>query len=320
MTLDNELQISILGDPHMGRIFKTGVPLHRLGDRENQQLATLQESLNHPIYRHHVCLGDLFDKFRVSNEVVLQVATCYEVAAEMNPDVTYIILQGNHDNTRDDTKVSSFSIFQRLLAHIPNIKVLTGSDLVLNEMLFIPWSPWKTAEESLAHYVDAGRKFDAVFVHWDTGDYGNEDAEHVLPIKTVSQITNTVIMGHQHKPSLKTMGGVRVCTWGSMLPYAHGEEAEPDIYLTHTVGIVENNLEKDLNFYQDKCLRVLLESTEKPLAGIECLALTHKRVGQNTDIELDVSVDEFSLHSVLKQTFDEFGVPAEITQEISKQI
>lgn len=320
MQLDEELGLDILGDPHMGRVFKTGVPLHRLGDREELQRSALLSSLMNPKTNLHVCLGDLFDKFRVSNEVVLEVATMYESAATMNPDTTYIVMQGNHDNTRDTTKVSSFSIFERLLNGLPNIRVLTGNDLVIDNKLFIPWSPWKSAAESLQSYVEAGDQFDAIFVHWDTGDYGNEYAEHVLPIELARKITNTVVMGHQHKPSLKTISGLRVCTWGSMMPYAHGEEATPSMYLTQTVGMVENNLSGNADYYKDKCLRVVLDHDELPLAGINCLALSHKRTGQVTEVNLDVSVDEFNFQSVLKSTFEEFGVDAEITQEITQRI
>ena len=320
MNIDKELGIDILGDPHMGRIFKTGVPLHRLGDREVMQMATLTKSLMSPTHKIHVCLGDLFDKSRVSNETVLSVATAYEAAATRNPDTTYIIMQGNHDNSRDVGKVSSFAIFQRMVSHIDNIWVLTTTHLVKDDMLFIPWSPWDTSRESLARHIENNSKYKAIFVHWDIDDYGNEDASHVLPLDLIKQLTNTVVLGHYHKPSLKESMGVRICIWGSMQPYAHGEEDTPDMYLTHDVETVNANLESDVYFYQDKCLRVLLGADEKPLAGIECLALTHKRVNEDREIELDVSVDEFSLDSVLTQTFEEFGVTSEITTEIKNQL
>lgn len=320
LTLAESLNIEILGDPHLGRIFKTGVPLDRLGDREALQMEDFLKSLMNPCYKTHVCLGDLFDKFRVSHEVLLATATAYEAAAERNPDTTYIIIQGNHDNSRDTEKVSSFSIFQRMVSHVDNIWVLTTNHLIRDDMLFIPWSPWHTARESLQTYVENQQKFKAVFVHWDIDDYGNEDATHVLPIDMLREITDTVVLGHYHKPSLKVVSGVKVCIWGSMQPYAHGEEEEPEMYLTHTVSEVENFLERDQSYYRNKCLRVLLDSDEKPLAGIDCLALTHKRSTSNTEIELEVSVDEFSLSSVLEATFAEFGVSPEITQEIKNQL
>lgn len=322
--IQEDLDITILGDPHLGKIFKTGVPLHRLGERERLQFLQFSKNLNAVNTKTHVCLGDLFDKFRVSNEVVLATATAYEVAALLQPTVNFIVLQGNHDNSRDNEKVSSFSIFERMVSSLPNVHVLTGSPMVLDSKLFIPWTPFDTAKQAVENYLssvtDEGEHFEAVFAHWDIDDYGNEDASHVLPAELLHSITNLVILGHYHKPSVTFRSGLKVVTWGSMQPYAHGEDLEGDFYVTHTKDTAELNLFDDVDFYKDKCLRVLLNQHEQPVAGVECLALTHKRLDLPDVEQLEVNVDEFSLQSVFKNTLNELGVSNEITTELYNKI
>lgn len=323
ISLSTDLQIDILGDPHLGRVFKTGVPLHRMGEREAEQFKQFARDLIQSSHDTHVCLGDLFDKFRVSNEVVLATATAYEEAARLNPGTTYIVLQGNHDSSRDNEKVSSFSIFERIVSKVPNIKVLVDIPLVHKGMLFMPWTPFQSSQESVdeALKLKISSNFKVVFAHWDIDDYGNEDATHVLPIESLKKITDLVVMGHFHKSSDSVIKGLRVVTWGSMQPYAHGEEATPSLYLSHTVSQVEENLGSDENFYSKNCLRILLDQGEKPLAGIECRALTHKRLDAPDSVQdLDVSVDEFSLESVFKSTFEEMGVEPSLANQLFTKI
>ena len=103
--LDN---IKILPDPHIGRKFCTGVPLHRLGEREMSQMADLRRSLMDGPETYHICTGDLFDRFVVPNHVLLAVYERYSVAALSRSDRQFVILRGNHDASRDVSKISSF--------------------------------------------------------------------------------------------------------------------------------------------------------------------------------------------------------------------
>ena len=50
-----------IGDPHLGRVFKTGVPTHRLGDRERlveeQFYVEISDRISVPV----IIMGDLFE-------------------------------------------------------------------------------------------------------------------------------------------------------------------------------------------------------------------------------------------------------------------
>ena len=89
------VNIKTLPDPHIGRVFRVGVPLHRLGERELSQMADLKASLMEGPEEYHVCTGDIFDKFVAPNNVLLAVYEAYAEAARARPDRQFYILRGS---------------------------------------------------------------------------------------------------------------------------------------------------------------------------------------------------------------------------------
>jgi DNA repair exonuclease SbcCD nuclease subunit len=122
----NNSKVKLLGDPHLGKSFKTGVPFHRLGERERMVMEQFRDELNEvEDANYHVCMGDLFNKYIIAPEIVLFAYQSYVEAASKNPNTTYIILRGNHDASKDRERASSFDLFAALVASIKNIKVST---------------------------------------------------------------------------------------------------------------------------------------------------------------------------------------------------
>ena len=145
----------IMGDPHLGRSFINGVPLSRRGDREKMVRAAFIDALNPRGALFHVCVGDLFDKPNVSLETIWFAATEYNTAAQSHPDTQFIVLAGNHDLDRDQTKVSALQIFAGLLWS-ENVDVIM--DPTNHEVgLLIPWSPLHNAEELIRESDLEGR-------------------------------------------------------------------------------------------------------------------------------------------------------------------
>ena len=331
-TLDKYLQhCYLLGDPHLGRKFKTGVPVHRLGDREQAVKVDFQESLIglKPGRKFHVCMGDLFDKFTVPNEWVEFAYQTYREAALKFPAVTFIVIQGNHDASKDKSKVSSFEIFAELCKPISNIKVLTEHPIFIPHdqlnFLFVPWTPFKTTSELLALEFPLLNKVKnspfAAFGHWDTKSHGEDICENIIPHDHFTRdCCDGVVTGHYHKPERTMLKKIELFVTGSMQPYAHGEEADNvdnPMYVTDTKENVEAKLIEDETFYKNKVLRVLVEQDETPLAGIDCYALTHKKtslLGEENDV--DVEVDDFDIKGLFNSVMTEKGVSSELTQEL----
>lgn len=311
----------LLGDPHMGRPFRNGVPLHRLGDREKMQLETLSLSLSLQNrmavgYDAHICMGDLFDKEKVANEVVAKVADLYLATAKNDPCCPLFVITGNHDELRDADYVSSFQLFTRIVDdHVRVIRQkprrfsIKDADIVL-----IPWHPVKTAREMVEEHVDLIMGADAVFGHWDV-DGRLEGTDNYVPADLFADLNvGMIVTGHDHVRRDMTIAGLPVVVVGSMQPYSHAEDKDGDIYVTETADEVRENLLMAKDWYRFNCLRVIGEwDDEIP----DCLQF--KVVANEVELQADealaqVQLASFSMKELWDQAFE--GVDSEVTDTL----
>ena len=140
----NGKKYNFIGDPHFGKKFGD-VPLHRKGEREQQQLDTFKVELAVPA---DMCImvGDLFDTFTVSNEVLMNVHNILVDALNENK-TQYVMLMGNHDVSRDAHKISSFQVLKSMFKDNEEIEfITTHKPYILDKILFCPYSEFKTAK------------------------------------------------------------------------------------------------------------------------------------------------------------------------------
>lgn len=318
--------IVLLGDPHLGKAFKTGTPPHRMGDRDHIQINAFKNSLlSIPENTHlHVCMGDLFDRPHVPESLVLQVYLTYKHACTANPEVTFVLLEGNHDASRDASKASSFDVLAHLLEGLTNMVVVQSRPKQFGNRgktyLFVPWVLGKDAEEVVSN-LPSHINFNAIFGHWDLDNFKGQEDLNVLPYDTLSKVTNIVVTGHIHLPETRTYGDMVVIGTGSMLPCSHAEDPSEKLYVTRTRHTVVEVLAQDESVYHDYHLRVELEPHEDPLAGIDCLSLTHKRLEDVDDLgNLTTQVDEFDLQALFFSTLEDEGTSAALTAELWKRL
>lgn len=285
--LDN---IKILPDPHIGRKFVTGVPLHRLGEREKSQMKDLICSLQLGEKEYHVCVGDIFDKFVVPNHVLLMVFGAYAAAAKARPDRKFFILRGNHDASRDASKVSSFDLLKLLLSPYENITVIDDTPATFGPMGFIPWHPFKTSAEMAEEFISmfGDQRFEVIFGHWDVQSFGDK-TQNLIPTKILSKATDLIVTGHIHIPGEFERDGLRVVVSGSMQPYSHAEDPEGRFYKTLTLTEFQNLQPDD---YKDLNLRLLLSPGQDLPTVVDCLSLTSKRLVEDEEGE-QVDIEEF---------------------------
>ena len=55
-------KFKLIGDPHLGRVFKTGVPTHRIGERETDVTLDFTQQVSSSDNTPIIVMGDLFDK------------------------------------------------------------------------------------------------------------------------------------------------------------------------------------------------------------------------------------------------------------------
>lgn len=259
--------ILMLGDPHLGRQFTTGVPVHRRGEREETLKRDFEASLTYAVekgYDMHVMMGDIFDKFVVAPEIVLWVSDLYNTAAEASPTTKFVLLRGNHDVSKNTDKRSSFDILGRLIESKPNIYVVEAAPQIIDGFGFLGFCEFTPLDDQIAMLADA--EIDTIFTHHDFVDFGGN---HVLPTQRLAeQGIMTVYNGHDHVRRTEERHGVSVHMVGSMQPYTHGEDRTGDLYVTVTLDELTNiDVTK-------KCVRVLLAEGETLPADVDCLALT----------------------------------------------
>lgn len=296
----------VLGDPHLGRSFRTGVPLHRRGHREEMVWKDFETSLMTVKADLHVNMGDLFDRFVVAPEVVLRAFRIYEEAALRHPTTTFVVLEGNHDTSRDIGRASSFDLFAELVASVPNIRTVRKEPYVEGRFGFVPFNAFKPTALLVESLPD---DLKVVFGHWDVVDFGGEN---VIPTNLLARKgILRAVTGHDHIPRIVNRDGVEVRVVGSMQPYSHAEDLGGRLYVTVGLEDLEGLETRDLN------IRVRLKEGEVLPEGIDCLSLTairEDRKGQD-DIEAAVDVSEFEaldLRTLLGKTLEDLSVRDEI--------
>jgi DNA repair exonuclease SbcCD nuclease subunit len=249
-------------------------------------------------FDYHICLGDLFDKWVVPFDLILDVASQYRAAATERPNARFFILKGNHDWTRDLTRRSAFDVFAALVEGVPNITIVTDV-LEVDGLVLYPWHPLWDAKDKLAKASG-----NILFGHFDT-----EFGEHnMVPTKLHF---DRIYTGHVHKPDRFTRDGTEVVIVGSLQPYAHGEEINDDLYVT----LRADQLAEAGNL-TNKCVRIVGPCDEE----VDCLQITFKQEKSTDDGQLDsVTLGDFDMERLFAVAFAEAGVSAERTADVLGQ-
>lgn len=319
--------VTWLGDVHLDKKFRTGVPLHRLGEREAMVWQQFEETLAKCEDPLLVQVGDLFDQYSVSETAVLKAAGLYKFYATHNPHRKFVIYRGNHDASRDVSKKSSFDVFAELMEGTPNVFVFRDTVATLTvegrDYGFLPWHPFKTAEQLAFDLISEtrGKKLEAVFCHCDVESFGGS-GDNLIPTKILSQITDTVVTGHIHIPDAYRVDSVNVIITGSMQPYSHGEDLTGQLYKSLTLEEFNNS---DMELWKNMNVRILLQPGEVLPAAIDCLSFIGKTISaiseedEEDDSEFEVGFDSFNMDQLFSDALRERQVGNEVSQQIEKK-
>lgn len=296
-------RIKLLGDPHVGRHFVRNVPLHRRGDRERLVWEKFEAELDPAGCAYHICMGDLFDNDKVSFNTIVRAARLYLAAADEHPQTDFYVLAGNHDLSRDLEHISAFELFSMIIGRDNNVTCVTQPMLIEN-MVLNPWNPLYPARDMIAHMPG-----EIYFGHNDVDL--RSDPFNLLPTPELAKLGfKEAYTGHVHLPTTFDRDGVKVTVVGSMLPYAHGEDATGETYVT--LGLDEIG-DHDLT---NKCVRIRLKPGEVFDQQLDCLQLQIEREGAAEAEELDVSLGDFDLQKIFDSTVAEFNIPDSIVDQL----
>lgn len=312
-------KVNFIGDPHMGRKFNN-VPLHRRGDREAIQLAEFIEQMNVDCDLN-IMVGDLFDTFIVSNEILSEVYKIIYQASLSHPKTRYVLMSGNHDISRDSGVISSFQILEEMVSWIDNVTVcMTDAEIILPGLcgLVCPYSPFEDAATVVGKWKQMGCQYDFVVGHWDIDEIAG--THNLVPLPILKDMTPLILTGHVHgkrEAYVDILGGlteeetdVRFIGVGSMQPYAHGEDTEGKMYVTMTIEQVNQILATDPEFFREKSLRMIVAPGDEP-PEVDCLQFQLKKVDTQAE-KLEVTMTEFSFQSLFNEVMKENNVSDEI--------
>lgn len=254
----NGKKIQTVGDVHLGRVYVNGVPLHMRGQMENLQREKFKDLLATGGVEYTVLVGDLFDSFVVDPSDVDFAANALLAAARTSANRRFVVLGGNHDESKDLTRVSSFDNFKLIVkeAKLPNVTIVE-EPTVIDDMGFISWSARYSAKE-LAEKLPS-RKLHAVFGHWDVVLPSHANHYNMVPTEQLKAITTKIVTGHVHRPDVIERDGIEIILTGSVIPLAHGEELpEDEMFYT----ITRKDYDEDPKKYDRKFVRFILGEDE----------------------------------------------------------
>lgn len=308
----------LIGDPHFGRDFRNGTPLHRRGEREAMQRAQFIEELNTPDVDVVVMVGDLFDKPFVPFPILSQVINDVVDAALALPKRLFVYDAGNHDKSRQLEVQGAWGIFRLAVNWLPNVLIVDGMD-AHGDVAFFAWDWGGSALEQVERFFDVEPgQIHTVIGHWDMMSFGGDDS-YICPVEALQEKFGkevAIYSGHYHEAGDYRIGGVDVHCTGSMQPYTHAEDPDGELYVTLTV---EEALARD--DLQNKCVRIILEPGEV-LPDIDCLQLTKKRADVEAE-EIDIGeigLGNFDIHAVLETEFNDNEVPDDVRTFIKERM
>lgn len=288
-------KILCIGDPHLGRRFITGVPSHRLYEREETQYAELDRLLNpsDPLIDNIVIMGDLFDRFVVSPTTVLRAVELLKKASDTNPHIEYFVIPGNHDMTKDTTKKSSYQLFYEVFSldwSIPEINRnvsfhssmshiiypdFNGNPDIWVGLYFEAYNAFRVSDYNMEiseRYSKSSKKIS--FGHWDSVDIISSG---YLPSAELLADSDLVVSGHEHtykQTFYPSHPNTPVLFTGSLQPYSHAEDPDKKIYITIKAEDLDNyDLSKDFKY---KCLRIECTPSFALTEAVECYSLAYK--------------------------------------------
>jgi metallophosphoesterase superfamily enzyme len=170
---------------------------------------------------HYLINGDLFDGFLVSNQVLLR--TFRSICARIDDGTINMLYlaRGNHDISKDSTKLSSFDLLGALL-----LEAYPRAVVVITEPTFIGWGgdaqglvlPHAPNQDIFDVWVDEAIEHPCpiLFVHcnYDNGFAAESDHSLNLTKEQAYALKNAgvehIIFGHEHQQGIRPNGVIIV--------------------------------------------------------------------------------------------------------------
>lgn len=285
-----------IGDVHLGKRFKSkDIPLAKRGVREQILTLRFQQAVTRAVkqvqkggYEGIVFMGDLFDSFCVSYEDIM---TVYNVLRSIPITISTVILEGNHDQSKNTDRISAFQILETLCNNVLNLIFVSSKRdwYYTGNSLFVPYLG-KGINQIITKPVS-------------TADiYGHFEEEDFPWLKTHFA---HVYSGHIHSPRQED----NLTVVGSIMPFTFAEDPTNTFMKTCTLEEYEEDLRNGVAPY--RCYRLKLQAGEEmpDSATANCLQLSRYSSDKAVEQEdLSVNFETFDLEKLMHEALDTLGV------------
>lgn len=299
----------LIGDPHLGRVFKANVPLDRRGEREQMMMDDFQMQLWGAEDDLIVIVGDLFDHWYVSWDCLVDTIHIILTWQTLNPTKTLVIMQGNHDYSPNKGQQGAFDALEASMYAYDNIHVVRAVKTVCGVIFF----PWQWERNALEQLDDVMEWTDTAVGHWDLEHFGG-DTSHLCPAKALqAKGVLRIFSGHWHLAGDYDIEDVTVTCTGSMQPMTHAEDPDGKLYITLTE---EEYLRTSSSDLRDKYVRVILRDGGTIESPETCLGFKIKKAEEIKAEQERVTLGDFNIHKILDESFKKHEVPEPIQMKI----
>jgi DNA repair exonuclease SbcCD nuclease subunit len=312
----DHVSLQTIGDPHLGREFRTNINLSRRGEKEESVWNSFENLLT-PLdtkVKYIALVGDLFDTFAVKAEVVLKAFDYIVEAANKNTDIEYLIIPGNHDLSKDKTKASSYEILYRLLllSDLPNVTIVYDEHYLFEDndnnvsIFCTAYDPFENTEldDKFIKQLTKSKADNKIITlgHFDGFEINGKG---YLPTPKMKELSDLIVSGHEHTYKEIKDPECNVLFTGSMQPYSHAEDPDSDMYITITPKLLED---LDTSVFKDMFVRILCEADYVLPERFDCISLTYKldesKVVKTVEVEkeeneIDVDLDTLTYEQKL---------------------
>lgn len=211
--------LTVINDTHLG--------VQRNAGTTPRSSSALKEWLN-TVFNHLVAsaegdlciLGDLFDQYLVPNTDLIEAVSALSMWCKQRPHNTLHLVAGNHDLSKDSSRLSSFEVLSQLLEYMhKNVTIHMEPGWVKADIWVIPHCVNQDLFDLHLSQVPKGVEF--VLLHANYDNHFAEQSDHSLNVseqqaqKLVDRGAK-LIFAHEHQQRLALDGNVIVI--GNQIP------------------------------------------------------------------------------------------------------
>lgn len=201
----------VLNDVHIGVTRSAGTTptsAYALRQRIIERLAELVATINGADL---LINGDLFDEYQIPLHDLMKTYMVFANWLKANSDARLYLGLGNHDLSKDSTKLSSAEFFGHLLAQAfgERVTVIKGAQAIRDDMYVISHVANQDIMDLELEAVPAGTSY--LFVHANYDNGFAQQSDHSLDIseeqaRKLSERVGTIVFGHVHQHEQHQLG------------------------------------------------------------------------------------------------------------------